>query len=71
MDNTLTLDELVAELRKQTVEHGGVPKFAAYHNIAQNYVYQTLRGDADPGPKIQEVMGVRRVHLYEKVQPND
>ncbi|WP_043348928.1 hypothetical protein [Methylobacterium sp. B1] len=39
---------------------GGQRAWARMHSVSPSYVSAVLAGDAEPGPKILEVLGLRR-----------
>ena len=66
MKKQLTLNEVVALLRKRCEEHGSQKAFAKMHDISAQYVTDVLHNKRrEPGPKILDALGLRKVITYE------
>jgi hypothetical protein len=64
MKKQLTLDDVIALLKKRCEEAGSQRAFAANNEISPQYITDVLRGKREPGAMILEALGLEKVVFY-------
>jgi hypothetical protein len=62
----MTPEEFLTYLRQQAQAHGSQKALAAHLRINPAWLSDILRGRRDPGQKLLEALGFRRVVSYER-----
>jgi DNA-binding transcriptional regulator YdaS (Cro superfamily) len=65
----MTLDQVLALLRRQCDEAGGQAAWAKAVGVSPSYVSDVLVGRREPGAGILRHLGLVRVVTYRKVKP--
>ncbi len=65
MKKRLTLQDVIALLRKQADEAGSQKLLAAKLEVTPQYITDILRGRREPGEAILRPLGLRKIVSYE------
>lgn len=65
----MTIDQVVALLRRQCGAEGGQAAWAKAHGVSPAYVNDTLQRRRDPGGAILRALGLVRVVTYKRTTP--
>jgi len=68
MKKQLTLNEVIALLRRRCEEFGSQRAFALDSNISPQYITDVLRRKREPGQMVLDALGLRKVVTYEVKQ---
>lgn len=64
----LSVDEVRQKLREECQRAGSENAWAKANGLSQAYVYDTIRGEREPGPKILRALKLERVVNYRRAQ---
>jgi transcriptional regulator with XRE-family HTH domain len=64
----MTKTEFIAYLREQVAVFGSQHRLAEHCGVADSYLSDVLTGRREPGQKLLDALGFRRVVTYERVR---
>jgi hypothetical protein len=64
MKKQLTLNDVVALLKKRCEEAGSQRAFAQANNVSPQYIADVLRRKREPGAMILDALGIEKVVTY-------
>jgi hypothetical protein len=66
-ETVLNAEQVRERLRRACEEYGGETAWARKHGISPNYPWAVLKGNREPGRKVEAALGLKRAWVLDEV----